>query len=52
MVRHIVMWTFREFYYGAQIDEIKNDLKKERNYLLVQTWRKQKCIFRSSLKVW
>lgn len=28
MVRHVVMWTFREQYYGAQIEEIKKDIKR------------------------
>lgn len=28
MIRHIVMWTFREQYYGAQIDEIRKNIKE------------------------
>ena len=28
MVRHIVMWTFREQYYGAQVDEIRKNIKE------------------------
>ncbi len=28
MIRHIVMWTFREQYYGAQVDEIRKNIKE------------------------
>ena len=27
MIRHIVMWTLREQYYGAQVDEIRKNIK-------------------------
>ncbi len=28
MVRHVILWTFREQYYAAQIEEMKKDIKK------------------------
>ena len=28
MVKHVILWTFREQYYGAQIEEMKADIKK------------------------
>ncbi len=27
MIKHIVMWTLREQYYGAQVDEIRKNIK-------------------------
>ena len=27
MIRHIVMWTLREQYYGVQVDEIRKNIK-------------------------
>ena len=28
MVKHVILWTFREQYYAAQIEEMKADIKK------------------------
>lgn len=28
MVKHVILWTFREQYYAAQIEEMKTDIKK------------------------
>ncbi len=27
MVKHVILWTFREQYYAAQIEEMKKDIK-------------------------
>ena len=27
VIKHIVMWTFREQYYGTQVDEIRKNIK-------------------------
>ena len=28
MIKHVDMWTFREQYYGAQVDEIRKNIKE------------------------
>lgn len=28
MVKHVILWKFREQYYAAQIEEMKKDIKK------------------------